>query len=180
MMIKLNWNLRDYVFGAFMAIGMIASIFIIAPLVPPFLEVIAWAPAGGIFLTLGMARLEKRGSVFLIVLPLAVLVIPLSPAIALYLVLTILVTEIVVSVSGNYRSKRNRLLGTVLFFSSAVVIGLVGSGLILGDEFTELFTKPWLIGVFSLTAGVTGGIGWWLGEKIVSQLKHAGKLDHDL
>ncbi|WP_255348261.1 hypothetical protein [Halothece sp. PCC 7418] len=41
-------------------------------------------------------------------------------------------------------------------------------------------TKPWLVGLLSIAAGVTGSMGWWLGEKIISQLKHAGKLDADL
>lgn len=179
-MINVNWNLRDYVFAAFMTIGMVVSVFIIGPLVPPFLDVVAWAPVGGIFLTLGMARLQKRGSVILIVLPLAILVIPISPAITLYLVLTILLTEAVVYFRGNYRLKRNRLLGTVLFFASAVVIGLVGGGLMVGGVFAEFLTKPWLIGLLSLAGAITGGIGWWLGENIVSQLKRAGKLDGDL
>ena len=177
---KSNWSLRDYVFAAFMTIGMVASIFIIGPLVPPFLQLVAWAPIGGIFLTLGMARLQKRGSVALMILPLALLVTPISPAITLYLVLTTLLTEAVVLLRGNYRSKGNRLLGTVLFFASAVVIGLVSAGLMLGDKFAELLTKPWLIGVLSLAAGIAGAIGWWLGEKIIYQLKRAGKLDGDL
>jgi len=71
-------------------------------------------------------------------------------------------------------------LGTVLFFASAVAIGIVGGGLMVGDVFAELLTKPWLIALLSLSGAITGGIGWWLGENIVSQLKRAGKLDDDL
>ncbi|NET59003.1 MAG: hypothetical protein F6K47_23520, partial [Symploca sp. SIO2E6] len=70
---KSLWSLRDYVFAAFMTIGMVASVFVIGPLVPTFFELVAWAPIGGIFLTLGMARLQKRGSVALMIVPLAVL-----------------------------------------------------------------------------------------------------------
>jgi len=76
--------------------------------------------------------------------------------------------------------KRNRLLGTVLFFASAVAIGLVGGGLMVGGVFAELLTQPWLIGLLTIAGAITGGIGWWLGENIVSQLKRAGKLDGDL
>lgn len=177
---KSPWSLRDYVFSAFMMIGMVASIFVIGPLVPPFLQLVAWAPFGGIFLTLGMARLQKRGSVALMILPLALLLMPLSPAITLYLVMTTLVTEAVVFLRGNYRSKGNRLLGTVVFFVSAVVIGLVSAGLMLGDKFAQFLTQPWLIGGLAIAAGITGAIGWWLGESIVRQLKRAGKLDADL
>lgn len=163
-----------------MTIGMVTSVFIIGPLVPPFLELVAWAPIGGIFLTLGMARLQRRGSVALMILPLALLLAPISPAITLYLSLTTLVTEAVVFLRGNYRPKGNRLLATVTFFVSAVVIGLVSAGLMLGDRFAELLTKPWLIGILAIAAGISGAIGWWLGEKIVHQLRRAGKLDADV
>ncbi len=176
---KSPWSLRDYVFAAFMTIGMVASVFVIGRLVPPFLELVAWAPIGGIFLTLGMARLQRRGSVALMILPLALLLTPISPAITLYLCLTTLVTEAAIFVRGNYRSKANRLLGTVVFFVSAVVIGLVSAGLLLDDKFAELLTKPWLIGGLAIAAGIAGTSGWWLGEKIVHQLRRAGKLDAD-
>lgn len=174
---KSPWSLRDYVFAAFMTTGLLLSIFVIGPLVPPFLDVVAWAPIGGIFLTLGMARLRRRGSIALMMVPLALLTIPISPPIMLYLMLTILFTEAVVFFRGNYRSKANRLLGTVVFFSSAVVIGLVVGGLMLGDTFAEFLTQPWLIGLLAIAAGVGAWVGWWLGEKIVLQLRRAGKLD---
>lgn len=176
---KNPWSLREYVFAAFMTIGMVASVFIIGPLVPPFLQLVAWAPLGGIFLTLGMARLQRRGSVALMILPLALLLLPISPAITLYLVLTVLVTEGAVFLRGSYRVRSNRLLGVVVFFVSAVVIGLVSAGLMLGDRFAELLTQPWLIGGLAIAAGLTGTVGWWLGEKIVQQLQRAGKLDMD-
>ena len=114
------------------------------------------------------------------ILPLALLLTPLSPAITLYLALTTLLTEAVVFLRGNYRAKGNRLLATVVFFVSAVVIGLVSAGLMLGDKFAQLLTQPWLIGGLAIAAGITGAIGWWLGESIVRQLKRAGKLDADL
>lgn len=84
--------------------------------------------------------------VALMILPLALLLAPISPAITFYLALTTLVTEAVVFLRGNYRAKANRLLGTVVFFVSAVVIGLVSAGLMLGDRFADLLTQPWLIG----------------------------------
>ena len=177
---KSPWHLRDYVFAAFMTIGMVASVFLIGPLVPPPLQLVAWAPIGGIFLTLGMARLQRRGSVALMILPLALLLTPISPAITLYLFLTALLTEAVVFLRGNYRTKANRLLGTVVFFVSAIVIGLVSAGFMLGGEFAKFLTQPWLLGGLAIAAGITGTIGWWLGESIVRQLKRAGKLDADL
>ena len=177
---KSPWRLRDYVFAAFMTIGMVVSVLVIGPLAPPFMQLVFWAPVGGIFLTLGMARLQRRGSVALMILPLALLLTPLSPVITLYLFLTTLLTEAAVFLRGNYRPKANRLLATVVFFVSAVVIGLGSAGLMLGEEFAELLAKPWLLGVLAIAAGITGSIGWWLGESLVRQLKRAGKLDADL
>jgi hypothetical protein len=60
------WQLRDYVFAAFMTIGMILAVFVSGPLAPPGLKLLAWAPLGGIFLTLGMARLQRRGAVVIL------------------------------------------------------------------------------------------------------------------
>ncbi|MEO1350335.1 MAG: MptD family putative ECF transporter S component [Cyanobacteria bacterium J06635_15] len=192
---KSPWRLRDYVFAAFMTIGMVASVFVIGPFVPPFLDLVAWAPFGGIFLTLGMARLQHRGSIALMILPLALLLAPLSLFITLYLVLTTVVAEAVVFFCGNYRAKRNRLLGTVVFFVSAVVIGLgsivllanlVNAGTVPGDGLAEMLSKfatllnnPWLIGVLAIVTGILGTVGWWMGESIVQQLRRAGKLDAD-
>ncbi len=190
------WSLRDYVFAAFMTIGMVASVFLVAPLVPaPFLDLVIWAPFGGIFLTLGMARLQRRGSIALMILPLALLLLPLSPFITLYLVLTPLTAEAVIFFRGNYRSKANRLLGTVVFFVSAVLIGLgsifglaalVNTGAIPAEnlakllaKFATLLSNPWLLGLLAVAAGITGSIGWLLGERIVLQLRRAGKLDVD-
>lgn len=177
---KSPWSLKEYVFAAFMTIGMVASVFVIGPLVPPFFQLVAWAPIGGIFLTLGMARLQKRGSVLLMILPLALLLAPISVFIFLYLGCTAFITEGVVFLLGNYRSQRNRLLGNITFFMSGVLMGLTSAAYMLGDKFGELLTKPWLLGVLTIAAGITATIGWKLGETIVSQLKRAGKLDVDL
>lgn len=47
---KIPWSLRDYVFAAFITIDMVASIFVIDPLVPvPFLQLVVWAPFWGTF-----------------------------------------------------------------------------------------------------------------------------------
>lgn len=177
---KSPWSLKEYVFAAFMTIGMVASVFVIGPLVPPFFELVAWAPIGGIFLTLGMARLQRRGSVLLMILPLAILLAPLSPVIFLYLGLTALLTEAVIFFRGNYRPKRNRWLGNLTFFVSGVLIGLTSAAYMLGEKFGVLLTKPWIIGLLAIAAAVTASIGWKLGETIISQLKRAGKLDADL
>lgn len=180
-----------------MTIGMVASIFIVGPFVPvPFLDLVFWAPFGGLFLTLGMARLQRRGSIALMIMPLALLMLPLSPLITLYLVITPLIAEATVFFRGNYRAKSNRLLGTVVFFVSAVVIGLgsifavaalVNAGTIPAEnlakmlkKFAGLLDRPWLLGVLTIAAGVAGSLGWWLGEKVVQQLKRAGKLDADI
>mgnify|MGYP001829181865 CR=1 FL=1 len=177
---KSPWSLREYVFAAFMTIGMVVSAFVIGPLVPPFLQIVVWAPVGAIFLTLGMARLQKRGSVALMILPLALVLGVINWGMLLYLALTALVTEAAIAWRGNYRRKDNRLLATVVFFVSAVVIGLVSAAFIVGGRFAELLTQPWLIGLFALISGLMGALGWWLGERIIHQLRRAGKLDVDV
>ncbi|MGK7876800.1 MAG: hypothetical protein AB4426_26985 [Xenococcaceae cyanobacterium] len=177
-----RWRLKDYVFAAFMTIGMVISVVVVGSVVPPIpgLELVAWAPFGGIFMTLGMARLQRKGSIALMILPLALMLGPLSPVITLYLASTVLLTELVVFFRGNYRSKINRLLGNIIFFGSAAPLGLLMAAYMVGGKFAELLTKPWIFGLMGVLAAGTGAFGWWLGELVIKQLKRAGKLDAEL
>lgn len=181
---KSPWRLRDYVFAAFMTIGMVIAVFIVGPLAPPGFQLLAWAPLGGIFLTLGMARLQRRGSVALMILPLAILLGLISPVILLYLAVTALVTELVMFFLGNYRRKTNRLIGNVVFFVAANLGGLLlAANLIKGpkaDPFLNLVHQPLVLALVILAAGVAGALGWWLGELAVKQLQRAGKMDVEL
>jgi energy-coupling factor transport system substrate-specific component len=189
------WHLRDYVFAAFMTIGMVIAVFIVGPFAPPGFQLLAWSPFAGIFLTLGMARLQRRGSVALMILPLAVLLGLVSPIITLYLAVTVLVTEGVMFFVGNYRRKINRLIGDVLFFGSANLIGLLllinfSQGLISkikdpkkAETFTQLIqfmNQPGTLILLTVLAAVAGALGWFLGELAVKQLQKAGKLDVEL
>ncbi|MER3492103.1 MAG: hypothetical protein C4323_07095 [Mastigocladus sp. ERB_26_2] len=181
---RTSWRLRDYVFAAFMTIGMVIAVIIVGPFAPPGFQLLAWAPLGGIFLTLGMARLQRRGSVALMILPLALLLGLISPIISLYLAATALVTELVMFFVGNYRRKINRLLGNVLFFSSANLGGLLLAAFLIktsrADPFVKIVTQHWLLLLLTILAGVAGAVGWWLGELGIKQLQKAGKMDVDL
>ncbi|HEY9614859.1 hypothetical protein [Allocoleopsis sp.] len=178
-----RWHLRDYVFAAFMTIGMVIAVFIVGPFAPPGFKLLAWAPLGGIFLTLGMARLQRRGSVALMILPLALLLALINPIITLYLAVTVLVTEVVMFFLGNYRRKTNRLVGNILFFASANLGGvLLGAFLLTGSQaapFAKL-AQPGILLLLTIVAGAAGALGWWLGELAIKQLRKAGKMDVDL
>jgi len=178
-----GWQLRDYVFASFMTIGMILAVVFVGPFAPPGLQLLAWAPFGGIFLTLGMARLQRRGSVALMILPLALLLGLISPVITLYLAVTVLITECVMFFIGNYRNQRHRLLGNVLFFGSANLGGLLlGAYLIRGVRsapFVQFVSQPLVLLLLTVAAALAGAIGWWLGELAVKQLRKAGKIDSD-
>jgi hypothetical protein len=179
-----SWHLRDYVFAAFMTIGMVIAVFIVGPFAPPGLQLLAWAPLGGIFLTLGMARLQRRGSVALMILPLALLLGLLSPIITLYLAATVFVTEVVMFFLGNYRRQINRLIGNILFFSSANLGGLLLAAYLIkgpkADPFVKLVTQPLVLVLLTILTGAAGALGWWLGELAIKQLRKAGKMDVDL
>ncbi len=178
------WHLRDYVFAAFMTIGMVIAVFIVGPFAPPGLQLLAWAPLGGIFLTLGMARLQRRGSVALMILPLAILLGLISPIITLYLAVTVLVTEGVMFFLGNYRRKVNRLWANILFFSTANLGGLLLAAYLIvkskANPFIQLIAQPLVLILLTVVAGAAGALGWWLGELAIKQLRKAGKMDVDL
>lgn len=180
-----RWHLRDYVFSAFMTIGMIVSGFIVAPLVPPGLQLFAWAPIAAIFLTLGMARLQRVGALALMTVPFAILLAPFHWAMTLYLGVTIALTEAFMLLRGGYRQKVSRLLGNGLFFGLAALLGLPTLAFIVrgrvGAKLAEVLMRmPWLLIVTTLLCAVAGIVGWWLGEQVIRQLQRAGKLDVDL
>jgi energy-coupling factor transport system substrate-specific component len=172
---KLSWHWQDYVFAGGMTAGMVVSALVIPMLAPQFLELVFWAPLGGIFLTLGMARLQCRGSIAVMILPLAIVLALLSPLIGGYLTLTCLLTEAIIFFIGNYRTKRNRLIGNVVFFTLALVIGYITAAFLVGNEFARLLNQPLRFAGLIIAAGIAGSLGWRLGELVLSQLKRMGK-----
>ena len=155
---------------------MLVSGLLIPLIAPRFLELIIWAPFGGIFLTLGMARLQNQGSVAVMILPLAIVLALLSPLIGGYLALTAILTEAsLLFLRGNYRLQKNRYLGNIIFFLLALVIGYGTAALVVGEEFAALLTQPWHVAGLILAMAMTASVGWRLGEIMLSQLKRMGR-----
>ena len=175
------WQLRDYVFAAFMTIGIAVASVITVPLtlaIPlPGIRTVVWAPFAGIFLTLGMARLQRSGSVALMIGVLALILSRLSWIITAFLVIALLVTELVMVFRGGFHGRVNRLLGNVLFFSSATVAGALVGAYAAGDVFAAWVGQVWVLILMTIVSGFAGAIGWWLGERVVKQLQRAGKLN---
>jgi len=174
------WKLGDYVFAAFMSIGIAIASIVTVPLVLsipiPGIRTVVWAPLAGIFLTLAMARLQRSGSVALTIGTLAIILSRISFVISGFLVAGILVTELVMLVRGGYRKKRDRLLGNILFFSSATVAGALIGAYVAGEAFAAWLSQSWILAPMTILSGVSGAVGWWLGEKVVTQLQKAGKM----
>jgi energy-coupling factor transport system substrate-specific component len=177
------WTLKDYVFAAFMTIGIAVASAIAVPLtlgIPlPGIRTIVWAPFGGIFLTLGMARLQRSGSIALMISTLALLLSRLSWIITAFLVASLVITEVVMLFRGGYRSQSNRLLGNVIFFASTTVTGALIGAYTASPGLTQWVSQPWILLPMTLLSGLAGAIGWWLGERVIKQLQRAGKLDVD-
>jgi len=176
-----RWQLRDYVFAAFMTIGIAVASVITVPLtlsIPlPGIRTVVWAPFAGIFLTLGMARLQRSGSVALMIGVLALLLSRISWIITAFLTIALLVTELVMVFRGGFSGSVNRLLGNVLFFSSATVAGALIGAYAAGDVFAAWVGQVWILLLMTVVSGLAGAVGWWLGERVVKQLQRAGKLD---
>jgi len=79
-------------------------------------------------------------------------------------------------VRGGYRKKRDRLLGNILFFSSATVAGALIGAYVAGEAFAAWLSQSWILAPMTILSGVSGAVGWWLGEKVVTQLQKAGKI----
>ena len=176
-----SWQLRDYVFAAFMTIGIAVTSVITVPLtlsIPlPGIRTVVWAPFAGIFLTLGMARLQRSGSVALMIGVLALVLSRISWIITAFLVSALVVTEGVMLLRGGFYGKTNRLLANVVFFSSATVAGALIGAYAAGDIFAAWVGQVWVLILMTIVSGFAGAVGWWLGERVVKQLQRAGKLN---
>ncbi|MEM1242543.1 MAG: hypothetical protein AAGI45_22160, partial [Cyanobacteria bacterium P01_H01_bin.26] len=165
----------------FMTIGIAVTSVITVPLtlsIPlPGIRTVVWAPFAGIFLTLGMARLRRSGSVALMIGVLALVLSRISWIIAAFLIIALLVTEGIMLFRGGFYGKANRLVGNVLFFSSATVAGTLVGAYAAGDVFTAWVGQVWVLILMTVVSGLSGALGWWLGERVVKQLQRAGKLD---
>lgn len=177
-----SWKGRDYRFSFLISLGLLISLLIIPPLAPPTVELIIWAPVGGILLTLGMARLQRRGTLALMMLPLVVLFIIIAligPRLfglfAFYLAIAAFLAEAVVFWFENYHIKRNRFLGNLVFFTSGFVVGVISAALTVGNDFAELLRQHLQFAGLTVAAALSGSIGWWVGELLLSKLKQSGK-----
>lgn len=178
-----RWQLKDYVFAAFMTIGIAIASVVTVPLtlgIPlPGIRTVVWAPFAGIFLTLGMARLRQSGSVALMIGTLGLLLSRISFVITAFLLAAVLVTELTMLTRGGFQGKWNRLWGNVIFFSSATVAGALIGAYTASPGLTDWVRQPWILIPMTILSGVAGALGWWLGEAVVKQLQRAGKLDVD-
>jgi len=178
-----SWQLKDFVFASFMAIGVLLAALItqpIAALIPvPGIRTILWAPLAGIFLTLGMARLRRAGAVTLILAPVALLLALVNPIIMIVLLSAAFLCDGVMAVLGGYGDRIRRLWGNLLYFEATVLIGVVsavtGLTAALGVKAPNL--QLWILAPAVLVALGVAALGWWLGERVVGQLQKAGKLD---
>ncbi|WP_287127376.1 hypothetical protein [Candidatus Cyanaurora vandensis] len=178
-----SWQLKDYVFAAFMAMGILLAAVVtqpIAQIIPiPGIRTILWAPLAGIFLTLGMARLQRPGTVFLILGPVGLILGLINPIITLVLLVPALVTELVMALVAGYGSRTRRFWGNLIYFEATVLGGVLGTvtGLTAAFGINVPVLNPWLLLPAGSVAGLVAGLGWWLGERVVAQLQKAGKLD---
>jgi energy-coupling factor transport system substrate-specific component len=181
---KTRWQLKDYVFAAFMTVGIAIASVVTVPLtlaIPlPGIRTIVWAPFGGIFLTLGMARLKRSGSVALMIGTLALLLSRISLIITAFLAASLLITEFVMLFRGGFRGRFNRLLGNMIFFASTTVTGAIVGAYTAGEQFGAWVSQLWILLPMTILSGLAGAVGWWLGEQVVRQLQQAGKLEAEL
>ncbi len=183
-----SWQLKDYVFAAFMSIGTLLAAVItqgFALMIPlPGARAILWAPFAGVFLTLAMARLRHVGAVFLVITPVGLLLGLINPIIPIVLISAAAITEGVMTLRKGYGGSFNRFLGNVVFFEGTILLSMLAAvtGLTQALGLTpRAINLPLWLAVPAIGIGaLMGSLAWWLGEQVVRQLVKAGKLDEDL
>jgi len=142
---KIIWTLKEYVFAAFMTLGMVLSFTVgyFVPTFPPGLQVVVWSPVAGIFLTIGMARLRYSGCVSLTIAPLAVIGSIINLAIGAFLITPALLTDLIVLPFGGYRGTSKRLIANAFFFVCCTMGGtlLAAYAPFVREELRERFLE---------------------------------------
>jgi energy-coupling factor transport system substrate-specific component len=177
----LGFEMRDVVFAAITAGALLVVGMITVPLVLhipiPGIRNVASAPLSAIFLTIAVARVGRVGTILLVHLLLSFVYVLISPVIPAFLLTAALVTELVALLGfRGYRSKASRLVCVPLFYVIMTPVGTLFGAILLGGEYlTLLGSAPLLLGITAVVGALTFG-ATLIGEKIVSELRRAGKL----
>lgn len=175
------FELRDIVFAAVIAAGILLIGFVTIPLVLhipiPGIRNIVSAPLSAVFITIAAARIQKRFSLLLVVGLCSLVYVLVSPVIPAFTISAGIIAEAVnLLFFKGYSTRRSRLFCVTILYTVMTPLGTLWGACLLGGQYQESLTKVHILLPVTAAVLATTLVGALLGEKIVSELRRAGKL----
>ena len=176
-----RFTLRDVVFAAMTSAAIMVVGFITIPLVGhipiPGIRSMVSAPFSAIFLTIAMARIGKTGSMSMVYALNCVLYALISPVIPAFVISALVLVEgMNFFVFRGYRSRASRLVCVTGFYTVMTPLGTLWGAWILGGQYQRFISSLPMVGLSTLIVLVLSFGGAYVGERVVDQLRRAGKL----
>lgn len=175
------WTTREYVFAGMIALALLLVASVVIPMTLPLripgLSNTINGFFASIFVVIGLARLQKRGSLLLITgIYSLICLVAASPVVFGFVLGGGLVSEIVCSlIFRGYRGRLAPIVGAVLYEMSMFPFAMILSFFFLPERYGKV--APWVFVVAEAAIFVSSLAGSLIGLKIVTELARAGKLD---
>ncbi len=175
------FELRDIVFAAVMAAGILVVGQVLIPLVGhipiPGIRNMVSAPFTAIFLTIGLARIRKPGALALIYGLCCVVYLMVSVVIPLFVLSSVLVAEgMNYLVFRGYEDRKARMVTAVTFYTVMTPLGALWGAWMLGGQYQRFIASAPFLGLATVIVLLLAFGGTLIGEKIVTELRKAGKM----
>jgi len=174
------FSLRDYIFVALMASVMVIVGYLTVPLVIhipiPGIRSLVSAPFMAVFFALALARVEKVGTATLIAVLMAIVYSMISIILAAMIVIGGVAADMVIGVVfRSYRTAASRVVAGAIYFGGHVFIGILLGTLFIGGDYARTLIRPWPIAGMTLVVVALAVLGVWAGNRLVVELRRAGK-----
>lgn len=176
-----SFGTRDYVFAAVTAAAIhvvgFATISLVAHIPIPGIRSVVSAPFSAFLLTIGLARIGRPLAMLLVMLLASVVYLLISPVIPMFVMTSVVLTEALnLALFRGYATQRSRMTCVSLFYTAMTPVAALFGAFILGGQYARMLSSWTVLAgstalVFALSLGAC-----WLGEKVVRELKRAGKL----
>ncbi len=176
-----RFTLRDVVFAGMTSAAIMVVGFITIPLVGhipvPGIRSMVSAPFSAIFLTIALARIGKTGSLSMVYALNCVVYALISPVIPAFVISALVLVETLnLIVFRGYRSPMARLVCVSGFYTVMTPLGTLWGAWILGGQYQRFISSLPMVGISTLIVFALSFTGAYVGERVVDQLRRAGKL----
>lgn len=175
-----RFTIRDIAFLAIMAALLFVSSAVSMPLMSITLfglRNMAMAPFYGLFATLALMRVRKPGALSLLGFFNASIIFMMSPVMFITISVSVFIAEfITLALFRSYESERAILVGASLLVPLTLPFTAVFSMIMNDVAFSDIVQGSWLVIVTSLGTVLLSIAGSFLGRKIGTELRRAGKL----